>query len=115
MSRLSPVASLGAWPGIGDDGTEAWWHDLPMPAHLHPITSIATEETIPSGEETFAGRLALSVAEAAAALGVSRALVNQECATGRLHSVKIGQRRLIPVASLEAWLGIGHDDDGDPS
>jgi hypothetical protein len=33
-------------------------------------------------------------------------LVNQECASGRLHSVKIGQRRLIPVASLEAWLGV---------
>ena len=115
MSRLSPVASLGAWPGIGDDGTEAWWHDLPMPAHLHPITSITTEETIPSGEARFAGRLALSVAEAAAALGVSSAFVAQECTSGRLHSVKIGQRRLIPVASLEAWLGIGYDDDGEPS
>ena len=77
--------------------------------HLYPITAIATEETIPSGEATFAGRLAVSVAEAAAALGVSRALVNQECARGRLHSVKVGQRRLIPVASLKAWLGIGED------
>ena len=76
--------------------------------HLYPITAIATEETIPSGEETFAGRITLSVAEAAAALGVSRALVYQECAAGRLHSVKVGQRRLIPVVSLEAWLGIGH-------
>ena len=73
--------------------------------YLHSITT--TEETVPSGEKTFAGRIALSVAEAAAALGVSRALVNQECASGRLHSVKVGQRRLIPVASLEAWLGIG--------
>lgn len=80
-----------------------------MTAHLLvTITSIATKETVPSGEETFAGRIALSVAEAAAALGVSRALVNQECASGRLHSVKIGQRPLIPVASLQAWLGIGH-------
>jgi excisionase family DNA binding protein len=85
-----------------------------MPPHLHPITSITTEETIPSGEARFAGRLALSVAEAAAALGVSSAFVAQECTSGRLHSVKIGQRRLIPVASLEAWLGIGHDD-GEPS
>jgi excisionase family DNA binding protein len=79
-----------------------------MTPHLHPITSIATEETVPSGDATFAGRLALSVAEAAAALGVSRTLVAQECATGRLHSVKVGQRRLIPVTSLRAWLGVGH-------
>ena len=79
-----------------------------MTAHLR-LHSITTEETIPSGEATFAGRLALSVAEAAAALGVSRTLVAQECATGRLHSVKVGQRRLIPVVSLAAWLGIGED------
>ena len=79
-----------------------------MPAHLHLYPTTATEETIPSGKTTFAGRLAVSVAEAAAALGVSRALVNQECARGRLHSVKVGQRRLIPVASIEAWLGVGH-------
>ncbi|MCL4414468.1 MAG: helix-turn-helix domain-containing protein [Actinobacteria bacterium] len=75
-----------------------------MTAHLHPIASIATEEAIPSGEATFAGRLALSVAEAAAALGLSRSLINQECASGRLHSVKVGARRVIPVASLRAWL-----------
>lgn len=79
-----------------------------MTAHLYPITSIATKETIPSGEARFAGRLTLSIAEAATALGVSRALIAQECATGRLHSVKVGQRRLIPVASLNSWLGIGH-------
>ena len=35
--------------------------------------------------------------------------MNQECARGRLHSVKVGQRRLIPVASIEAWLGVGDD------
>jgi excisionase family DNA binding protein len=85
-----------------------------MPAHLHlyPTTTTTTEETIPSGEATFAGRLAVSVAEAATALGVSRALVNQECASGRLHSVKVGQRRLIPVVSLEAWLGVRQDVAG---
>ena len=68
--------------------------------------SIAADTQIPPGTAPYAGRLTLSVAEAAAALGVSRTLVNQECVTGRLHSVKIGQRRLIPVASLEAWLGV---------
>lgn len=78
--------------------------------YLHPVSSITTEVPIPTSDATFAGRLALSVAEAAAALGVSRSLINQECATGRLHSVKVGQRRLIPVASLRAWLGIDHDE-----
>lgn len=57
---------------------------------LHPVTSLDTETPVPSGEATFAGRMALSVAETAQALGVSRALVHQECRSGRLHSVSDG-------------------------
>lgn len=78
---------------------------------LHPVTSLDTETPVPSGEATFAGRMALSVAETAQALGVSRALIHQECRSGRLHSVTVGTRRLIPVASINAWLGLTHGDD----
>lgn len=67
-------------------------------------TSLDSDPLLETDESTFAGRLALSVSEAATALGLSRTLINQECASGRLHSIKVGARRVIPVASLEAWL-----------
>lgn len=49
--------------------------------------------------------MAYSVAEAAEALGVSRDLVNSMIADGRLHSLKLGTRRLIPVSAMETLLG----------
>lgn len=49
------------------------------------------------------GRLALSPAEAAEALGVGITLF-QEQIQPELRIVRIGRRRLIPVAELVAWL-----------
>lgn len=49
-------------------------------------------------------RLALSVDEAADAVGISRVYLYAELKAGRLASKKIGKRRLIPVAALQAWL-----------
>ncbi len=49
-------------------------------------------------------RLAYSPEEAAAALGISRELVNDLIRTRRLRSVKAGSRRLIGVKHLEAFL-----------
>lgn len=62
-------------------------------------------ESLHAGDQVVFGRLALSVAEVAEALGVSRTMVSRECASGRLHSIKVGQRRLIPVSSVYDWLG----------
>lgn len=50
------------------------------------------------------GRLALSVEEAAAAVGVSRSLLYREISARRLPSFKLGGRRLVPVDALGAWL-----------
>lgn len=45
-------------------------------------------------------KLAYSVEEACKALGISRALVYELISTGRIHSIKVGARRLIPASAL---------------
>jgi excisionase family DNA binding protein len=51
-------------------------------------------------------RLALTVDETAAALGLSRPTIWRMIRRGELQSVKVGGRRLIPVAALRALLGL---------
>ena len=46
-------------------------------------------------------RLAYSVKEASAALGVSEWIVREEIRTGRIASVRLGSRILIPRRELE--------------
>ena len=55
-------------------------------------------------EQREVPRVALSPNEAAEALGISRAKLYEELASGRLRSVKSGKRRLIPVGALDEWL-----------
>jgi excisionase family DNA binding protein len=49
-------------------------------------------------------RRALSVLEAAWTCGISRATVYRLIAEGRLATLKIGARRLIPVGAIDALL-----------
>ncbi len=49
-------------------------------------------------------RLAFSPDEVAAALGISRELVNDLLRTGQLRSVKAGRRRLISLRHLASFL-----------
>lgn len=42
----------------------------------------------------------LDVGEAAAAMSIGRSLVYAEIAAGRLRSVKVGRRRLIPASAI---------------
>ena len=50
-------------------------------------------------------RLALSVAEAAEQLGVSRPIIYGLIKNGEFPAVVVGQKRvIIPVAALEQWL-----------
>lgn len=48
--------------------------------------------------------IAMTVEQAAAALGISRNLAYQQVKCGRIPSVRLGRRLLIPVQSLEAAL-----------
>ncbi len=48
--------------------------------------------------------LAVSPADAARLAGVGRTLIYEQIKIGALPSIKIGARRLIKLAELEAWL-----------
>jgi excisionase family DNA binding protein len=50
-------------------------------------------------------RLAYSVEEACQALGIGRALAYELIMSGRIHSIKVGARRLIPASALAEFLG----------
>lgn len=45
-------------------------------------------------------KMTCSIADATVALGVSRATIYNWMADGKLETVKVGGRRLIPIASL---------------
>lgn len=51
-----------------------------------------------------AKRLAVSVSEAAAMLGLGRDLAYEAVRTGEIPSIKIGRRVLVPLAALEKML-----------
>ena len=52
------------------------------------------------------GKLAYSIEEAAAALGISRCLAYELVRQGKIPSIRLGERRLIvPVAALNRMLG----------
>jgi excisionase family DNA binding protein len=55
-------------------------------------------------EMTLNGRLLVTAAEAATALGISRTRVYELMASGALQSVKIGRSRRIPVSALTAFV-----------
>lgn len=49
-------------------------------------------------------RLAYTVQETAASLGVSTDLVYDLVSRGELNAVRAGRRKLIPAESLELWI-----------
>jgi excisionase family DNA binding protein len=49
----------------------------------------------------------LSVDEAAEALGVGRTAVYSEISAGRLRTIKVGRRRLVPSSSVDAFAAAG--------
>jgi excisionase family DNA binding protein len=55
----------------------------------------------------IAGRLTLTVEEAAHALGIGRNSAYEAIRTGDIPSIRIGRRRLVPRAALEKKLALG--------
>ena len=51
-----------------------------------------------------AGPLLLSVDDVCALTGLGRTSIYGELRAGRLASVKVGRRRLVPRAALDAWI-----------
>jgi excisionase family DNA binding protein len=58
-------------------------------------------------------RLTLTVEEAAATLGISRAFAYEAVRRGDIPSIRIGRRVLVPQAALARMLGGGYPGDGD--
>lgn len=56
------------------------------------------------GPTAPAGRLTFSVEEAADVLGIGLTMAKQLIRTGELRSIKIGRRRLVAWADLEAFV-----------
>jgi excisionase family DNA binding protein len=50
-------------------------------------------------------RLAVPPADAARAVGLSRAALYPRLMSGEIKSVLVGRRRLVPVDELRRWLG----------
>lgn len=65
-----------------------------------PTTPSATHEH--SGDSR---RFALSPEEAAEALGVGRTTIYELLASGRIASIRVGRRRLVPIWAIDAFLG----------
>ena len=61
---------------------------------------------------SFDGRLALSVAEVAALLGLSTRHVWSQVKAGAIPSIRSGRRLLIPIAGLDQFLR-GEEVNGD--
>jgi excisionase family DNA binding protein len=55
----------------------------------------------------------VSVAEAARRLGISTSKFKQLVAPGEVRSIKVGDRRLIPVSALDAFVGDAEDEDSE--
>lgn len=69
---------------------------------MNNIIHLQSEESIVSGDRL--GRLAYSVPEASAAIGVGKTKLYALIAEGVLPSTLIGKRRLIRAADLEALI-----------
>ncbi len=54
----------------------------------------------------------LAVDEAAVALGIGRSRLYEEIGAGRVRSVKVGRRRLIPESAITAYIGALADAEG---
>lgn len=69
------------------------------------LAAAIAEAIVASGPSASAADRLLSIPEAAAALGVGRSTVYKEIAVGRLRTIKVGRRRLVPSGAIAAYTG----------
>ena len=63
----------------------------------------AIRAELPSTSDSEPDRL-LSIPDAAGALGIGRSMLYGEISAGRLRSVKVGRRRLIPSGAIRDYV-----------
>ena len=64
----------------------------------------ALRAEIDAAERPTAPDRLLSIDEAAAMLGIGRSLAYQEIAAGRLRSLLVGRRRLVPAGAIATYI-----------
>jgi excisionase family DNA binding protein len=58
-----------------------------------------------AGVEELAGRVTITVEEAAAILGIGRSAAYEAARRGQLPTRRLGRRLFVPVPALLRWLG----------
>ena len=88
-----------------------------MTTNQHRTTLAQPERPMEDSMNHGQQRATLTVTQAAAVLGISRALAFECVRTGRLPAVKMGRRILVPRVALERLLDVGGPrlDDGQRS
>ncbi|RVT93432.1 helix-turn-helix domain-containing protein [Sphingomonas crocodyli] len=85
-----------------------------MPSHhqTKPVFELNFEDSLvpTQASNVLNGRLALSIIEVAAALGISRTTTHTLINEGRLTARKVGRRTLITAASVNRLLQEGGHD-----
>jgi excisionase family DNA binding protein len=59
------------------------------------------------------GPMLLSILEAAQKLGIGRTTFYAEVMSGRIRSLKVGSRRLVPASALQEWIDDRLADEAD--
>ncbi len=75
------------------------------------FTQMGTEPTVGTRSGHRPVTRLLSVREVCALTGLGRTSLYQELRSGRLRSLRIGGRRLVPADALEAWIDVALDAD----
>lgn len=68
------------------------------------VASLADGQELGCSMTISANRVALSVEEVAKAVGASPSFIWKNLKEGSLSSVRVGRRRMIRAADLDAWL-----------
>jgi len=74
-----------------------------LDAALHELAEAIREEVARTTPADVPERL-LSIDDAAERLGIGRSRLYDELAAGRLRSLKVGRRRLVPASALAAYV-----------
>lgn len=73
-------------------------------AAITELTEALAEAARLEAERPAAPDRLLSIPETAATLSLSRSVVYGEIGAGRLRTVKVGRRRLVPAASITEYI-----------
>ena len=79
-------------------------HEATKSTHTRPTVTVRQQPAQHAELQPDPTRLAMSIADAAIALGVSRRHVEKLAKLGDIPSILLGRRRLVPLAALTKLL-----------